>query len=161
MNETILNSFNSHVGKEDIVYCLGDFAYGLNNIYQFRGKLQCKELHLVLGNHDKDIRKNKNGIRGIFNSVQDVLALKTEKHKFFLSHYAHLVWPSSHRGVFHLFGHSHNNLDKRLIRPRSMDVGIDASYALFGEYRPFHMDEVVEILDKQKIDVIDHHHERD
>lgn len=161
MNETIVNSFNSVVGKNAIVYHLGDFAYGLNNVYQFRGKMQCKELHLILGNHDKDIRKNKNSIRGIFNSVQDVLKLKTGKHQFFLSHYAHLVWPSSHRGVLHLFGHSHNNLDKRLIRPRSMDVGIDAAYARFGEYRPFHIDEVIEILDKQKIDVIDHHHERD
>jgi hypothetical protein len=38
-----------------------------------------------------------------------------------------------------------------------MDVGIDNAYKMFGEYRPFSLDEVVSILDKREIAFHDHH----
>lgn len=159
MNNSIVDGINSTIPEDGVLYHLGDFAYGIDNVYKFRGKINCKTVHLILGNHDKDIRKNKNGIQSIFNSVQDVLHLKTGKYNFFLSHYAHLTWPSAHRGTLHLFGHSHNRLTR--FQPRSMDVGIDVAYAKFGEYRPFSMEEIIELLDKQKLEVVDHHSNRE
>lgn len=42
-----------------------------------------------------------------------------------------------------------------------MDVGIDNVYKLFGEYRPISLEEVVEIMDKEKISFEDHHKPRE
>lgn len=155
MDETIVETFNKYLDEDSILYHLGDFAFGLNNIYELRGKLKIKELILILGNHDKDIRKNKNGIQGLFTSVQDVLNIKIDKNSFFLSHYAHLIWNQNHKGRYHLFAHSHNRLKSPM--PRSMDVGIDVAYAKYGEYRPFHIDEIVEMLSKQELKIVDGH----
>ncbi len=68
------------------------------------------------------------------------------------------VWLGSHKGYYHCYGHSHGSLESKPWG-KSMDVGIDSAYRLFGEYRPFSLEEVVEILDKRKIEIVDHHNE--
>jgi hypothetical protein len=40
---------------------------------------------------------------------------------------------------------------------KSMDVGVDAAYKRFGEYRPFSLDEVLKIMENKKIKIVDHH----
>lgn len=40
---------------------------------------------------------------------------------------------------------------------KSMDIGIDVAYKLFGEYRPFSIDEIISILDKKEVEYPDHH----
>jgi calcineurin-like phosphoesterase family protein len=72
-----------------------------------------------------------------------------------MSHYAHRVWPHHHKGSIHLYGHSHSNLDDDW--GKSMDVGVDAAYKRFGEYRPFSLDEVLKIMENKKIKIVDHH----
>ena len=73
-----------------------------------------------------------------------------------MSHYAHRIWDKSHHGVCHLYGHSHSSLE-HIEWGKSMDVGVDNAFRLFGQYRPFSMEEVTEILDKRPILFIDHH----
>lgn len=93
----------------------------------------------------------------LFDSVYDTVTLHlTGLGSFFLSHYAHRVWDKSHHGRYHLFGHSHGSLD-HLEWGRSMDVGVDSAFKRFGEYRPFNIKEVIEILDKRSPLIIDHH----
>ncbi len=72
----------------------------------------------------------------------------------FLSHYAHRIWPGSHKNVIHLYAHSHDSIPDY---GRSMDIGIDVSYRLFGEYRPFSMSEIVDIMKKKSVEFPDHH----
>ena len=91
----------------------------------------------------------KDGYRN-FNSVQDVFTGKIGKREFHLSHYSHQVWPASHKGVIHLFGHSHGSL-KGI--GRSMDVGVDTH----KEFRPYHINEIFKIMDKIPVKFIDHH----
>ena len=46
--------------ENDILYHLGDWSFGgLNQIWEFRKRLNCKKIHLILGNHDHHIENNK------------------------------------------------------------------------------------------------------
>jgi hypothetical protein len=76
--------------------------------------------------------------------------------RFFCSHYSHRVWDQHHKGVFHLYGHSHSSLEHDP-NGRSMDVGIDNAYKLLGEYRPFNITEVYELLKDRSSQIVDHH----
>jgi len=158
MNDALVHNINKIVGEDDILYHLGDWSFGgVHNIYYFRKALICKNIHLILGNHDQHIKDKEikfldssfNPI-DLFSSVQNVFTGKIGKREFHLSHYSHQVWPASHKGVIHLFGHSHGSL-KGI--GRSMDVGVDTH----PEFRPYHINEIIKIMDGLSINFIDHH----
>jgi calcineurin-like phosphoesterase family protein len=71
------------------------------------------------------------------------------------------IWNKSHRGAWHLYGHSHANaeegLNKLMPERKSFDVGVDNAAVLLGSYRPFTFEEVKKIMDKKKGCSIDHH----
>lgn len=154
MDSTILANINKYVAQEDILYFLGDFCFGGHiRTPLYRERIICKTIHLCKGNHDEKIDLYKN----CFTSIQDVLTVKHGKHTFFLSHYSHRTWIGQGRGYLHLWGHSHNTL-----KPfgKSMDVGVDVAKSLIGEYRPFSIEEVISILDKREIEIVDHHNSK-
>lgn len=124
MNETMISNWNSVIQHDDHVYFLGDFGIGspeyLHRVMQrLKGKI-----HLIKGNHDKNLLKSP--VVGRFIWVKDVHFLKIQergkKFEIFLSHYAHRTWPKSNRGSWHCFGHSHSNLPPHGL---SFDVGVD------------------------------------
>lgn len=164
MNNSIVDGINKYVKKDDIIYCLGDWSFGKrNSIIYFRERLICKNVNLVLGNHDKIIRLNKSFLEeSVFQSISDYQEISVEYKKnskvvkFVLSHYAHRVWNGHQRGAIHLFGHSHGALDDKIVG-RSMDVGMDSAYKRYGEYRPFNIKECVDICNKNIIQKVDHH----
>ena len=166
MTTHIVNEINRVVNEDDILYCLGDWAFGgIDNILKLRERLNVKTIHLIYGNHDDHIKKNKPiktedgfvNAQHLFTSVQDVLTVKLEGKEFFMSHYSHQVWAASHKGIKHLFGHSHGSLEGV---GKSFDVGVDSAYKLLGEYRPFSLQEVLDILDKKEVKFVDHHNSR-
>jgi calcineurin-like phosphoesterase family protein len=56
MNDAIVNSINKYVMENDILYHLGDWSFGgINSIWEFRKQIKCKNIHLILGNHDEHI----------------------------------------------------------------------------------------------------------
>ena len=60
MNDAIVNSINKYVMEDDVLYHLGDWSFGgIENIWNFRKRIKCKNVHLILGNHDDHIKKNK------------------------------------------------------------------------------------------------------
>jgi calcineurin-like phosphoesterase family protein len=158
MNDALVGNINNVVGEDDILYHLGDWSFGgVHNIYYFRKSLICKKIHLILGNHDQHIKDKEIKFHDtsfnpmdLFESVQNVFTGKIGSREFHLSHYSHQVWPASHKGVIHLFGHSHNSL-KGI--GRSMDVGVDTH----SEFRPYHINEIFKIMDKINVKFIDHH----
>ena len=158
MNDTLIKNINNFVGEDDILYHLGDWSFGgVHNIYYFRKSLICKNIHLMLGNHDqhitnKDIKFHDTSFNpmDLFESVQHVFTGKIGSRDFHLSHYSHQVWPASHKSCIHLFGHSHNSL-KGI--GKSMDVGVDTH----PEFRPYHINEIFKIMDKIPVKFIDHH----
>lgn len=76
-----------------------------------------------------------------------------EAIRLWLSHYAHRVWRGSHRGVWHLYGHSHGSLadDPHAL---SMDVGVDVRG--YG-YWPLSFDEIREAMAQKDWRPVDHH----
>lgn len=153
MNTHIFTNINKYVKAEDVLYFLGDFCFGGHSLTpQWRNKIVCQTIHLCRGNHDVKIDLYKDS----FSSIQDVLEVKHGKHNFFMSHYAHRVFPSSHKGTIHLYGHSHSTLEDTPWG-KSMDVGIDNAKKIIGEYRPFSIEEIINLMDKREINVVDGH----
>lgn len=159
MNECLIDTINKYVKEDDILYHLGDFSFGSpQKMYEFRKSLVCKTIHLIKGNHDEIFDEFYEEKRQrlsfdpfeLFTSVRDTYTGYIGKNKFHLSHYAHRVWPGSHRGTIHLYGHSHGSISDF---GKSMDVGIDAH----KEFRPFHINEILQIMEKREIVKVDHH----
>lgn len=68
MNKAIVDNINAVVKEDDELYHLGDWSFGgIENIWNFRKQIKCKNIHLILGNHDHHIQ---NG-RTIFISVDE------------------------------------------------------------------------------------------
>lgn len=185
MNKDLIEGINKTVGQDDVLYHLGDWSFGgIENVWNFRKRIICENVHLILGNHDHHIENDKiiqildedkdlcfNRFGGfsaikagdLFSSVSHVKEIKVNGKTFFLSHYSHRVWPGSHKGVYHLYGHSHDSLDcdrdsgKLIEYGKSMDCGIDSAIRILGEARPFALSEITRILDKRQTKFVDHH----
>lgn len=165
MNIALVQGINKYVKEDDELYHLGDWSFGgAQNIKVFRDSLACGNIHLMKGNHDQHIEEKLIEFEGgdfnpleLFSSVQDVREIQVGKHKFFMSHYPHLSWNGSSKGVIMLHGHEHasfNHLNKNILR---MDVGIDCAKKILGEYRPFSIEEIIDINKRKKIIAINHH----
>lgn len=168
-NSTLVENINKTVGENDILFCLGDWSFGdyknnenILNIRIFREKLNCKNIHLILGNHDQEIRKNKDKSKELFTSVNDYLEIvvveqpieqgeKPIKQEIILSHYSLRTWNKVGRGTFMLFGHSHGSLKN--VGGKTMDVGFDTHL----EFRPYNYFEIKELLKDREYESIDHH----
>jgi calcineurin-like phosphoesterase family protein len=116
MNEIIIANWNTIIRPSDTVYHLGDFGFGE----------QCKKIFqrlngqkfLIIGNHD---RKEVFGYG--WGWVKDVYNAKIDGKNIWLSHYPHRSWPKSHRGSWHLFGHTHGRCEPYRL---SFDIGVDS-----------------------------------
>jgi len=75
---------------------------------------------------------------------------KVNGQRCWLSHYPHAYWPASHKGSFHLYGHTHDQreatLDAVFPGRRSHDAGLDTAFRRFGVHRPFTEMEVFDYL---------------
>jgi calcineurin-like phosphoesterase family protein len=139
MNDTIVNNINAMVGPDDVLVHLGDWSFGgFDKIQEFRNRINCKNIHLVLGNHDEHIEKNNNNIRDIFSSVNHYVNLdvrvpsvltkgKVDKYKFILMHYPIASWDKMKEGRIHLHGHLHSPKHLRVNQGKVMDVGMDGN----------------------------------
>lgn len=146
-NNHITEQINKYVNVTDELWILGDFCFSKNTA-AFRKSIKCKRVYLIYGNHDR------RSFGSFFNNAYDTKEIKIKGHKCFLSHYPHLFWPSSHYGSLHIYGHHHYQrerwIDNLIPDRRSMDVGMDAAWYRFREFRPFSEDEILEILTKKK-----------
>lgn len=142
MNDRIVAGINAAVGEDDILFHLGDWSFGgFEMIEQFRNRINCKNIHLLLGNHDHHIERDKEGIRSLFTSVHQYLELEVKKDgtdkmdshdrsfeaNFVLMHYPLISWNKMNDGVIHLHGHVHLSADRRMGKGKTMDVGIDGN----------------------------------
>lgn len=77
MNTGLVDNINRLVGPDDILFHLGDWSFGgIKNIEIFRNRINCKNIHLVLGNHDHHIERDTDNTRRLFASVNQYLELK-------------------------------------------------------------------------------------
>lgn len=172
MSRHLVEQINKYVGQDDIFIFLGDWSFGgMENIWNFRKQIICKNIYFVLGNHDSHIRNNKilpnckytyqsNTIdwedtildgapktqADCVVSAKDLFTEVSEVMRLIIDN-VEIV--SSHypyedwREQIHLHGHTHSKLP---IKENRLDVGIDNAFKLFGEYKPFSWKEVKRIL---------------
>lgn len=145
----MVDDINQQVAREDRLYILGDFAG--NRPGYWRSQIRCKNVVLILGNHDK-FAKCQNIFGGNLRTtyVTKILA----GTKVFLSHYPHAYWDGSHKGWLHLYGHCHNQREASLeaLWPtrRAMDVSPDTYFAKFGAWSIFSDSEVYDLIGKRE-----------
>lgn len=136
MNRAIVDNINRIVQKQDVLICLGDWSFnGPENVGRFRQQLNCENVHLVLGNHDKHIEKDRWGLGRMFSSVSDYLRLTYMDYKIECFHYPIESWRGKHNKypqTVHIHGHCHLPHDKKVSGQR-MDVGMDGH----PEFRPY------------------------
>jgi calcineurin-like phosphoesterase family protein len=168
MNQSLIGNINNVVMENDILIHLGDWSFGgFDKIEEFRNQLICKNIHLVLGNHDHHIEKDKDGVQALFSSVNQYLRLdvrrpngkNVEKFSFVCMHYPIASWHDMSKGVIHLHGHVHLPLHLRISEGKAMDVGVDGN-----KLQPISLDEVFKIMDSRPIKKLalpkDHHEKR-
>jgi len=160
MDDTLINNINKYVKPEDTLYHIGDVMFGQRNTYyqkcrEYLARLACKNVHLIWGNHDDYC------IRNLFLSAHDLNQITVQNQSIVLCHYAMVVWNKSHRGAFQLYGHSHGGaeawMDEHMPGRRSMDVGVDNVYKLYGEFRPISFEEIAERFKGRSGFSMDHH----
>lgn len=160
MNNTIIANINSVVGADDELWILGDFAFRVDKVevQKFRNRINCRNVHLVYGNHDQDYSQER-----IFQSVQYYKELKTPYGIVVLFHYPIMEWYGASGGTIHLHGHIHSPesyneenarkyLKNRVLpyghHPRDInlplriyDVGVDAN-----KYKPVSLEAIANYL---------------
>lgn len=165
MNWHLIANINEKVEQDDILFHLGDWSFGgFEQIQAFRDSIFCKNVHIITGNHDHHIERNKDGIQSLFSSVNkyvelnvkwDVGTLFQNQANFVLMHFPIASWNNLAKGAIHLHGHVHFEPDVRVGAGKMMDVGVDGN-----NLYPIEMSEVLKIMDKKPIKSMfkfDHH----
>lgn len=129
MDQVIFDNINEVVGQDDTLYILGDFCFKGKKPIEYRLRILCQDVHLILGNHDKRtdfIDTNTADMNG-FSGIQEVKEIIYCNQRIYLSHYPHRSWPASHKGSWMLYGHVHSKLDHedRTSNRKTLDVGVD------------------------------------
>jgi calcineurin-like phosphoesterase family protein len=148
MNDAIVNNINQHVGYDDVLIHLGDWSFGgFEKIEEFRNRIVCQEIHLVLGNHDHHIEKDHEGCRKHFASVNWFLQLNYLGETLELMHYPIASWNGLNKGRIHLHGHCHLPYNKKFSNGRRMDVGMDGSIG----FVPYDLRDLINAMKKRPI----------
>lgn len=146
MDEAMIRNWNDRVQPDDIVWHLGDFGFSDSARLQSIFDRLNGNKYFCIGNHDKATRQVKG-----WKFFGDYAEITVEGQFMVLSHYAFRVWNRSHKGAYHLYGHSHGSLpdDPNAL---SFDVGVDCH-----NYAPISFPEVQRIMKKKNFKPIDHH----
>jgi len=151
MDSMLLLNINNTVARNDTLYIVGDFAWWKctpEQIKAYRAAINCSDVHLILGNHDKPV---VDILEGLFSTISDIKTIKVatrakKDQQIVLFHYAMKTWDQSHRKSWSLYGHSHHQLpdDPTMM---SIDVGVDGKGY---NYSPITLDQVEEIMAKKQ-----------
>lgn len=149
MHGAIIDEWNMKVGKDDIVYNLGDVSFGnLTQTIEVLSRLNGVH-HLIIGNHDQVIQKNfaklhaerKHDGNRLIESATCYHELNYHGEVVVLCHYPLVTWNRAAYGSFHLHGHTHDQTTCNEGRYRIMNVGMDNTRSA-----AVHLDSVLSML---------------
>jgi calcineurin-like phosphoesterase family protein len=160
MHEVLISNWNATVATDDLVYILGDFAFGsLAKIAAITQRLSGHKV-LVRGNHDdRRVLQQENwaalGFDCVFNSEPGGVELEIAPGLTVrLSHYPYVGAGDSSaterfperrcidNGGWLLHGHCHGCLGQ--VRDRMIDVGVDADPLKI--YAPIPLDRILQVI---------------
>jgi len=131
MDEYMLVEHNNIVGHDDTTVHIGDFSLysrKYKDVYEkYITRLKGKHI-FIPGSHDQWLKGTK------MNS--HIWQKSIDYKQIVCCHYSMNVWPASHYNSWHLFGHSHGNLEGKGL---SFDVGVDSH-----DFKPWSFEEVKE-----------------
>ena len=132
MDAEMVARWNAAVGRDDVVWHLGDFAVRAE---PSRAQSLFASLHgrkrLIVGNHD-----DEHTLRLGWDELhRETVRMTEDGHRLLLGHYPLLEWDGFWRGVIHLHGHTHNSIPST---QRRADLAVEA-----WDYRPVQIAEVV------------------
>lgn len=154
MDEELIRRWNEKVGKDDLVYVLGDFFMKGNPEYVRSILKRLKgQIILIKGNHDHWLHNagNKKFLAGIKDYDEIWVTLENGSVKrCILSHYFMPFYNSHYRYSIHLHGHSHTTkeaeeerkiaeyLNKEGYTNEIYNVG-----CMYYDYEPVTLDEII------------------
>jgi calcineurin-like phosphoesterase family protein len=158
MNQALIDNINKTVPTKALLIHAGDFrlwqhggheAIYIQSVQDLLARINCKNIGLVWGNHDTVPEVAK-----LFKFAWQRCKVVVHKNlHIIIDHYANLAWDRSHRNAYHVYGHSHSDIeafaDKLMPGRRAMDIGVDNAAKVLGEYRPFHIKEIIGIMSKR------------
>lgn len=114
-DEYIIEVWNDTVGIEDDVYILGDISwYNSTKTIEIFKQLNGK-LHLIKGNHDMAVLKNK-AMRDLFVEIANYKELYCGEDKsIILCHYPIPCFKNHFYGWYHLYGHVHTSFEYNMM----------------------------------------------
>lgn len=170
MNEYMIKQWNSRVRKNDEVIILGDLSFGNAKETNEAIKRLNGRLHLLIGNHDHSLLKNKEFDQSRFVWIKDYAELNDDKRKVILSHYPIVCYNGQFRKdkngnatTYMLYGHVHLTQDnvpleqyKDIVKQyprtsRSSDEPTPAPmqmincFCMLSDYVPLTLDEWIEV----------------
>jgi len=136
----LINNYNSVVTNEDCVYFLGDFLpfrKEMDHIERYISKLNGKEKHLVLGNHD--IAKPFTYVDAGFTGVHTSFVIKHNNVTIVLNHDPSIQCTLKNEILF--CGHIHT-LFRVIKEKKIVNVGVDVN-----NFIPISLDDCLRMLD--------------
>lgn len=152
MDKALIRNWNNVVGKDDIVFHLGDFAIGGSAIWNNALNALNGRIILVKGNHD--LKNLRTGYTDKFEMIVPQLLIEVEGNSIYLNHYPFLCYSGMYKGhpVLQLFGHIHSGPLSQgedfcrlpYLLPTQYDVGVDNN-----NFTPISYREVEKIIQRQ------------
>lgn len=163
-DQTIIENWNEKVwNPKDDVYIIGDISWHkLSDTVRIVKELTGNK-HLIVGNHDKKLMKNKE-FCDLFVEVVDYKELQISKDKgLVLCHYPIPCFNHHYYDWVHLYGHVHNSFEWHIMervrfemeniydkKCNMYNVGCMLEYM---QYTPRTLDEIVEGYNRIRQDI--------
>ena len=146
MREFLIKAHNAKVSKGDLTYHLGDMFWqdmAVDEALYIMSRLNGQH-KFVYGNHDEMMERSPE-VRSKFLEMDAAIFVHRSDFcpAIYLHHYACRVWRDSHKGSYHLYGHSHAALPEE--NTLSFDCGVDTR----PDFAPYSETEVVEKMKRK------------
>lgn len=156
MNTTMRNNWNEVVGKDDIVYILGDFMWKFKDSdYEFVKSLNGRK-RLIKGNHDKATHSSK--FKRLFEQITDYEKVVDGDITVILCHYPIIAYDGSFRGRnVHLYAHVHKTDEGKMVETfKTLYIDEDHPMRMYNvgcmmpwmNYRPRTLQEILDYHEK-------------
>lgn len=176
-DQTLVEKWNSKVGKNDTIIYLGDFSVGANNTLEYTieilENLNGKIIY-VFGNHETQIEKiyhrtvrekygtTMNGFEVYpitwndkVTFVGQSVLLSIDKQIIYCRHMAPLIFDHMQHNAVCCVGHSHaqcETINPEYKGQKILDCGVDNF-----PNGPISFNELMEIMNSKKFEAVDHH----
>lgn len=164
----LLSIINKQVKPGDTLYILGDVAFTSSHtqLEDLLLRINC-QVFVVKGNHDSNTTWKRVGMTSMaaknkLVAVKDYAEIKLDScagrcNTLCMFHFPISAWHKQGYGSYHAHGHTHGMYQGA---GKSLDVGIDNAYNVFGEHRLFTEADIEAFMATRDIVVTDGHTNR-